>query len=55
VDVRAHRPLSQAIAARTEVTHESPQVLLLRRGVPRWHASHFAVTADAISRHLEEI
>jgi bacillithiol system protein YtxJ len=49
VDVRAHRSLSQAIAARFNVRHESPQVLLIQNGAVRWHTSHFRVTADAIA------
>ena len=49
VDVRAERPLSQLIAARSGVQHESPQIILLRRGVPIWNASHYDITADALS------
>jgi bacillithiol system protein YtxJ len=49
VDVRAQRPLSQLIAARSGVQHESPQIILLRRGVPIWTASHYDITTDALS------
>ena len=49
VDVRAQRPLSQLIAARSGVRHESPQIILLRRGVPIWSASHRDITTDALS------
>ncbi len=48
VDVLGSRPLSQALAARLGVRHESPQVILLHAGIAAWHASHSAVTADAI-------
>jgi bacillithiol system protein YtxJ len=54
VDVRAHRSLSQAIAARFNVRHESPQVLLIQAGAVRWHTSHFRVTADAIAAALQQ-
>ncbi len=49
VDVLAARPLSREIAARTGVTHESPQVILLRKGTPVWHASHFDITTETLS------
>jgi bacillithiol system protein YtxJ len=51
VDVRAERPLSQEIAARSGVQHESPQAILLRRGAPLWDASHYEITAEALARH----
>ncbi len=50
VDVIRERPLSRAIAARTGVTHESPQALVLRAGLVVWHGSHDEVTADALLR-----
>ncbi|MCX5736115.1 MAG: DUF2847 family protein [candidate division NC10 bacterium] len=49
VDVRTQRPLSQQIAARSGVQHESPQIIVLRRGVPIWSASHYDITTDALS------
>jgi bacillithiol system protein YtxJ len=52
VDVRAQRPLSQLIAARTGVQHESPQIILLRRGVPIWNASHDDIITDALVRQF---
>jgi bacillithiol system protein YtxJ len=54
VDVIAGRPLSRAIAARLDITHESPQAILLRSGTPVWHASHDGVTAEAIARELRQ-
>jgi bacillithiol system protein YtxJ len=53
VDVLAARPLSHEIAARTGVTHESPQVILLRQGTPLWQASHFTITADTLATRFE--
>ena len=49
VDVLAHRDLSRRIAAKTGIPHESPQVILLRRGTPTWSASHYAITAEAVT------
>jgi bacillithiol system protein YtxJ len=47
VSVTAGRQLSNEIAARFKVRHESPQALVIRNGAVSWHASHFRVTADA--------
>lgn len=49
LDVVEQRPLSQAVAARTGVTHESPQALWFRDGRVAWHASHGRITADALA------
>ena len=55
VDVRAQRPLSQQIAARSGVEHESPQVIIFRRGMPVWNASHYDITTDALARNLPAV
>jgi bacillithiol system protein YtxJ len=52
VDVLAERPLSQRIAARSGVEHESPQVIIFRRGTPIWNASHQDITAAALARQF---
>jgi bacillithiol system protein YtxJ len=54
VDVRAQRLLSQQIAARSGVRHESPQVIIFQRGVPIWSASHYDITTAEIERHFAE-
>ena len=53
VDVLAHRDLSQQVAARTGITHESPQVIIFRDGKPLWSDSHFGITAGAIGQQFE--
>jgi bacillithiol system protein YtxJ len=50
IDVIADRPVSQYVAARSGITHHSPQVLVLRRGICAWHASHHRITSDALLR-----
>ena len=52
IDVTRDKDLSRAIEERTGVRHESPQVLVLRDGKATWHASHFAITAKAVSAAL---
>lgn len=48
VDVIADRPVARGLADRCGVRHESPQAILFERGVPVWHASHGAITADLL-------
>ncbi|HET9369896.1 MAG TPA: bacillithiol system redox-active protein YtxJ [Vicinamibacterales bacterium] len=55
VDVHAGRPVSNAIADRLHVRHESPQALIVQHGVVRWHKSHAAIRASAIARALEHL
>jgi bacillithiol system protein YtxJ len=48
VTVQTHREVSNAVAKRLGVRHESPQALLIRGGQVVWSASHFRVTAAAV-------
>ena len=52
LDVIEQRPLSLAVAERTGVRHESPQVLLFEGGRVRWHASHGAITRESLEEHV---
>lgn len=45
VRVQAARAVSDAIATRLKVRHESPQLLLVRDGQVVWSATHWNVTA----------
>ena len=55
VKVQTGRAVSNAIEDRTGIRHESPQVLLILEGRVVWHASHFRVTARAISAALGKL
>jgi bacillithiol system protein YtxJ len=55
VHVVEQRPLSNVLAARTGVRHESPQAVLLRDGRVAWHDSHEGVTAEALEALLEPV
>ena len=48
LDLLNHRDISNAIAQRTNVTHQSPQVLLIRNGQCFYHASHSEISAGDI-------
>lgn len=55
VDVVSHRQLTQTIARRLGVPHESPQVILVADGAAVWWASHWEVRAtdleERVGRH----
>src|SRR5215468_1633028 len=44
-----NRKLSDAIAERFGVRHESPQALLIKDGRVLWHASHWSISSDSLS------
>ncbi|HKP45331.1 MAG TPA: bacillithiol system redox-active protein YtxJ [Pyrinomonadaceae bacterium] len=49
IEVQNSRGLSAAIENRFGVPHESPQVIVLRKGQVFWNASHFKITAEAVA------
>ena len=55
VDVHAGRAVSNAIAERLKVRHESPQALIVQNGEARWHRSHAAIRAAGIARALDDL
>ncbi len=46
--------VSREVAARTGVRHESPQAFVLLNGQSVWTASHWNITADAVTDALRE-
>ena len=56
VHVQTSRALSEAIASRFGIRHESPQALLVRNGAVVWHSSHHRLSqaemAGALQRHV---
>ena len=54
ITVQHHRQVSDAAAVRLGIRHETPQVILLRDGVPVWIASHFRITAEELTRVLSQ-
>jgi len=50
--VQEDRHISNEIAARTRIRHESPQAIVLKDGEVVYHASHFDITADDIHTGL---
>jgi bacillithiol system protein YtxJ len=54
VTVQTHREVSNAIAARLGVRHETPQALVVSDGRVVWSASHFRVNAAALEKALAQ-
>lgn len=53
VNVQRAKDVSRAIAQRTGIKHESPQVIIIRQGQAIWSASHFAITAQQIQAVIQ--
>ncbi len=52
VDVKANRDISNAVAEKFDVFHESPQILLLKNGECIYDASHFDITLGELKETL---
>lgn len=55
LDLLQFRNLSNEIAEKTGVNHESPQALLIFKGSVLYHASHNAIQAGRIMEILKEL
>ncbi len=51
--VQHARDVSNAIAERTGIRHESPQAFVIENSAVKYHASHYDVTADDIETNLK--
>ncbi|HEX72069.1 MAG TPA: bacillithiol system redox-active protein YtxJ [Candidatus Hydrogenedentes bacterium] len=49
------RPVSNAIAERFGVAHQSPQAILIKNQRAVWHASHGAIDGPAMTRALASL
>lgn len=48
------RPVSNEAADKLGVKHESPQAILVKKGIPVWHTSHSDITSTTITKALRE-
>ena len=53
VVVQTARDVSREVEARTGVRHESPQAIVIRNGTAVWNASHFDITAEAVTQAMK--
>ena len=49
IEIQKARPVSAAVAERTQVRHASPQALLLSGGRAIWTGSHWDITTAALT------
>jgi monothiol bacilliredoxin len=54
VIVQKARDVSDEIEVRTDVEHESPQVIVIRNGKAVWNASHWKIKSDAVEEALRQ-
>ncbi|HKG22829.1 MAG TPA: bacillithiol system redox-active protein YtxJ [Blastocatellia bacterium] len=52
VTVQVARPVSNEIAQRLQVQHETPQAILVKEGREVWNASHFSITSTALEEAI---
>ena len=52
--VQEARPLSNELAEKFEIKHESPQALLIKNGEAVWNASHWKITNKNLSAASNE-
>ncbi|MBP3038896.1 bacillithiol system redox-active protein YtxJ [Bacillaceae bacterium Marseille-Q3522] len=53
--VQDSRPLSNYIAEKYDIKHESPQVILFHQEKPVWNTSHRQITEEALKEHLQTV
>jgi len=54
VRVRESRPVSNEIASRLGIVHQSPQLILIQNQQPVWHVSHSSIEAQQIASALKK-
>lgn len=54
LDLLRHRDISNKIAEKFEVEHQSPQVLLIKNGKCIYHNSHYGINYDEIKVAVQE-
>ena len=53
IEVQNARDVSNELARRTGIRHESPQALLMRDGQVAWHASHGSIRTESLKVAVE--
>lgn len=53
LDLISYREISNIIAERFDVQHESPQILIIKNGVCVYNASHMSISVNSLHAELE--
>lgn len=52
LDLHAHRDISNEVAHKFQVMHQSPQLIIIKNGVTVYHNSHGAITGVNVKEYL---
>ena len=52
LDLLANRDISNRVAEKFNVRHESPQIIILKNGEVVHHASHQSIEVESLKKHL---
>ncbi|HER39968.1 MAG TPA: bacillithiol system redox-active protein YtxJ [Salinimicrobium catena] len=52
LDLLANRDISNKVADKFNVRHESPQILIIKNGEVVHHASHQSIEVESLKKHL---
>lgn len=52
LDLHAHRAMSNAVAEKFQVMHQSPQLMIIKNGVVVAHDSHGAISELELGRYI---
>ncbi|WP_266203838.1 bacillithiol system redox-active protein YtxJ [Pontibacter kalidii] len=52
LDLLSYRPVSNEVAEMLQVTHQSPQLLLVQDGVCTYDASHLGISVEALKKQV---
>ena len=52
IEVRSQRELSNYVAQKTGVRHESPQLILIKNGEALWNVSHSAIYPKSVLENI---
>jgi len=53
LDLLTYRPISNEIAEKFSVTHQSPQILVIKNGNAVFNNSHHSISADSLKEGLK--
>ncbi|MBN1291241.1 MAG: bacillithiol system redox-active protein YtxJ [Candidatus Latescibacteria bacterium] len=52
IDVVNNKNISNALEEKTNIRHESPQIIIIHEGKVIWHASHWEIKTDEIEKYI---
>jgi len=53
IDIMSHRDISNEIASRFNIIHQSPQLLIIRKGACEYNTSHLGISSSWISKNID--